>query len=197
MRPMTLYRERKAALRAELRARRDAFILDLPPGERERLERRAADRVMPILAGGTCVSGYIAIGSEFSCLPMLERAAAIGMRIALPYIAGRESPMRFLQWRPGESLECGHRGLWQPAIDSPEIFPDRILTPLLGFDSELWRIGQGAGFYDAAFAAMPAARRIGIGWSVQQANEIPRDSWDRPLHIMVTETIVIEGKDRG
>lgn len=194
---MTPHREGKAALRAELRARRDAFVLDMTPGARARLERMTADRAAPFLAGGSCVAGYIAVGSEFSCLPMLKDAAAMGMTIALPHVASRESAMRFLRWRPGDSLEAGHRGLLQPRTDSPELIPDRILTPLLGFDSALWRIGQGAGFYDATFAAMPSAVRIGVGWSVQQADHIPRDPWDRPLHVMVTETIVIEGKDRA
>jgi 5-formyltetrahydrofolate cyclo-ligase len=194
---MTSHLERKAALRAELRARRDGFVLDMTSLERARLERLAAERALRFLAGGSCVSGYIAIGSEFSCLPMLEAAAAIGMTIALPHVASRESPMRFQRWQPGESLETGHRGLLQPRRDSPELIPDRILTPLLGFDSALWRIGQGAGFYDAAFAAMPRAVRIGVGWSVQQDAEIPRDPWDRQLHVMVTETLVIEGKDRA
>jgi len=194
---MTSARQRKAALRAELRARRDGFVLDMSAQERDRLERRAADGVMPFLVGGTCVSGYIAIGSEFSCLPMLEAVAAIGVTVALPHVAGRDSPMRFLQWQPGDSLEPGPRSLLQPRSDSPALTPDRILTPLLGFDSALWRIGQGAGFYDQAFAFMPAAVRIGVGWSVQQADAIPRDPWDLPLHVMVTETIVIEGKDRA
>jgi 5-formyltetrahydrofolate cyclo-ligase len=194
---MTSHRERKAALRAELRARRDGFVLDMTSAERTRLERLAAERAAPFLAGGSCVSGYIAIGSEFSCLPMLEAAAAMGIAIALPHVANRESPMRFLRWQPGESLEPGHRGLLQPRSDSPKLIPDRILTPLLGFDSALWRIGQGAGFYDTAFAAMPSAVRIGVGWSVQQATEIPRDPWDRQLHVMVTEALVIEGKDRA
>jgi 5-formyltetrahydrofolate cyclo-ligase len=194
---MTSHRERKAALRAELRARRDGFVLDMTSTQRTQFEQLAAERAAPFLAGGSCVSGYIAIGSEFSCLAILEAAAAIGMTIALPHVASRESPMRFLHWHPGEALEAGHRGLLQPRIDSPQLIPDRIITPMLGFDSALWRIGQGAGFYDAAFAAMPSAVRIGVGWSVQQADDIPRDPWDRPLHVIVTETIVIEGKDRA
>jgi 5-formyltetrahydrofolate cyclo-ligase len=194
---MTSHRERKAALRAELRARRDGFVLDMTSTQRTQFEQLAAERAAPFLAGGSCVSGYIAIGSEFSCLAILEAAAAIGMTIALPHVASRESPMRFLHWHPGEVLEAGHRGLLQPRIDSPQLIPDRIITPMLGFDSALWRIGQGAGFYDAAFAAMPSAVRIGVGWSVQQADDIPRDPWDRPLHVIVTETIVIEGKDRA
>lgn len=194
---MTSRRERKAALRAELRAVRDAFVIDMPPGERERLERVAARTMARFLAGRACVSGYIAIGSEFCCLPMLEAAAAAGLAVALPHITTRESPMRFLRWRPGESLERGRRGLLQPAPDSEEIIPDILITPLLGFDSGLWRIGQGAGFYDAAFAAMPHALRVGVGWSVQQTDDIPRDAWDQRLHAIVTETIVIEGKDRA
>jgi 5-formyltetrahydrofolate cyclo-ligase len=193
---MTPAQEHKAALRAELRARRDGFLLDMAAGERERLEQDVARKAMTFLAGGLCVSGYIAIGSEFSCLPILSAAAAMGIATALPHVTTRESPMRFLRWQPGDPLEKGQRGLWQPPADFPEILPDRIITPLLGFDSRLWRIGQGAGYYDAAFASMPHAIRVGVGWSIQQVADIPRDDWDRQLHAMITETLVIEGKAR-
>jgi 5-formyltetrahydrofolate cyclo-ligase len=65
--------------------------------------------------------------------------------------------------------------------------PDIILTPLLGFDHLLHRLGQGAGHYDRAFAALPGARRIGVAWSVQHVDPLPTDPWDVPLHAVITE----------
>ena len=37
----------------------------------------------------------------------------------------------------------------------------------------------------------PEALRIGIAWSVQQVDELPRDPWDMPLDAIVTETELI------
>jgi 5-formyltetrahydrofolate cyclo-ligase len=54
------------------------------------------------------------------------------------------------------------------------------------------RLGQGAGFYDRAFARLPAARRIGLAWSAQEADALPADPWDVPLHAVATEKEWIE-----
>jgi len=184
----------KPAQRAELRARRDAFVLDLEPGERALLEARAAARLMPLMEGAGCIAFYQAIGSEMGCGAAIDLAANAGMAIALPHVAGRDRPMRFLRWRPGDPLERGWRGLIQPLAASAEIRPDMVVTPLLGFDSARRRLGQGAGFYDRAFATIGGGvKKIGWGWSVQQLGRIACDPWDVPLDAVVTETTLIGG----
>ncbi|MFZ8396223.1 5-formyltetrahydrofolate cyclo-ligase, partial [Staphylococcus aureus] len=69
----------------------------------------------------------------------------------------------------------------------PEVKPDIILTPMLAFDAKLDRLGQGAGYYDRAFATFPDAWRIGVAWSVQQVESLPTEAWDMPLHAVITE----------
>lgn len=184
----------KAALRAQLRAARDGFVLDLAPGERARLELCAADRLMPLLDGAQCVAFYHARGGELDCIAAIAATAARGIAIALPHVGGAGEPMRFLGWKPGEPLEAGWRGLVQPRADAPEAVPDIIVAPLLGFDSAGWRLGQGGGFYDRAFALSPEARKFGLAWSIQQLAAIPPDPWDVPLDAVVTECGVIERK---
>jgi 5-formyltetrahydrofolate cyclo-ligase len=181
----------KAALRAELRAARDMFLLDLPSGERGRLEREAAAHLLPLIEGARRVAFYVAHGSELDCAPAIDAAAIRGIDVALPFVSGSDQSMLFLRWKPGEALEPGWRRLLQPRPDSPEIVPDIIVAPLLGFDSAGWRIGQGAGFYDRAFAMHPKVKKIGLGWSVQQRPAIAHDSWDVPLDLVVTEAGVI------
>lgn len=182
----------KPALRAELRARRDGFVLDLPPGGRGRLEAAAAAHLMRLAAGARCIAFYMAAGSEMGCGAAMEAASARGIALALPHVESRATPMRFLRWTPGDPLEPGWRGLVQPAADAAEIEPDVIVAPLLGFDSRLNRIGQGAGFYDRAFAERAGTKKIGWGWSVQQCPAIGCDPWDVPLDAVVTEAGVID-----
>ncbi len=193
MAPMTA-NPAKAALRAELRAARDAFVRDLGPGERARLEARAAASLSPFLAGAGCVAFYQAVGAEPGCDPAIAAAAAAGITIALPHVEARDGAMRFLRWAPGDPLVRGWRGLLQPPGDAPEMRPDVVVVPLLGFDSALVRIGQGAGFYDRALAVLSNVRKIGFGWSVQQRPAIACDPWDVPLDAVVTEAFVIEGR---
>jgi len=179
----------KSELRHTLRAARARFVAD--EAVRSQLliaTLMLAEHAAPQLAGARIVSGYISDGEEVDPLPLLFRALDRGCMVALPRITRRDAPMLFHRWFPGDDLVPGPLGLMQPRADAEIVDPDLILTPLLGFDAALNRLGQGAGFYDRAFALRPAARRIGLGWSVQQVERVPTDDWDVPLHGVATET---------
>jgi 5-formyltetrahydrofolate cyclo-ligase len=170
----------KLALRARLRAERDLFAAET--GGAIFVPESFADRLRP----GLVVATYAAIASEAD--PALLSAAALeaGCRIALPHVTDRSSPMRFLAWQPGDVLADGPFGLRQPG-ETEELAPDIILAPLVAFDARLNRLGQGAAFYDRAFARYGDAWRVGVAWSVQQVPVVPVDIWDVPLHAVITE----------
>jgi 5-formyltetrahydrofolate cyclo-ligase len=177
----------KQRARDEAKAQRAAFVAAMTPAERCVAAVLLAERVESQLGDAATVAIYLPIGAEIDTLPLIDRLARRGLKLALPHVAGRKSAMRFLAWTPGDPLPAGPMGLRQPAADAPELVPDLILTPLLAFDARLHRLGYGAGFYDRAFAALPSARRVGLAWSVQQVAEIADESWDVRLHAVATE----------
>jgi 5-formyltetrahydrofolate cyclo-ligase len=170
----------KLTLRARLRADRDRFAAQSSTAI------VAPEGFVRRLTPGTTVATYSPIGSEADPAQLAAAAADRGCRLALPHVTDRASPIRFLLWQPGEPLVPGPFGLSQPASHT-EVAPDIILTPLVGFDARLNRLGQGASHYDRAFARYPDAWRVGIAWAVQQVPVIPTDIWDVPLHAVVTE----------
>ncbi|MBY8823133.1 5-formyltetrahydrofolate cyclo-ligase [Sphingomonas colocasiae] len=176
----------KKAIRAELRHRRDAHVTALDDANRLRAAEAVAVRLEAEMRKARCVAGYVALGGEFPIHAALARAASLGVSTALPVVTARNAAMRFAPWHPGAPLKAGWAGLAQPDSDMTAM-PDLILTPLVGFDRELRRIGQGAGFYDRYFTDSPGARRIGIAWACQEMDAIPADPWDVPLHAIVTE----------
>ena len=141
------------------------------------------DRLSP----GLTVASYVPMGSEADPSPFARAAVDAGCVIALPHVTRRSEPMRFLAWDSEDDLIPGVFGLHQPHHESPALAPDIILTPLVAFDGKLNRLGQGAGYYDGAFARFPRAWRIGIAWSVQHVDALPVEAWDMPLHAVVTE----------
>lgn len=183
----------KGEIRRTLRALRRGFVEEVErKRDRERLEREVASHVLAHLGNAKHVAAYLTDGQEVDPLPILQALAERGVTTALPHLSDRQAPMRFLRWSPGGPLVMGPFNLWQPPSDTPEVEPELILAPLLGFDRAMSRLGQGAGFYDRAFARHPRARRIGIAWSVQELPEIPVDPWDMPLHAVATELEWIE-----
>ncbi|WP_394662530.1 5-formyltetrahydrofolate cyclo-ligase [uncultured Sphingomonas sp.] len=169
----------KRALRARMRAIRDAHGPGLLP-----VARPFLDRLLP----GQIVAAYRPLGAEADPALWVEAAIHAGATIALPHVVDRASPIRFLHWSDGQDLSIGAFGLHQPDAQAPECTPDIILTPLVGFDRRGNRLGQGAGHYDRAFAAHRDAKRVGIAWGVQEVAELKPDDWDVPLHAIATES---------
>lgn len=179
--------EDKDELRRELRQRRRDFVVS-----NDVCQLRVHAIVMARLAieaagRASSIACYLANPFEVDAMPIMQLACARGIETALPHIVARDEPMRFLRWRPEDRLVTGPFGIPQPRQDAPEIEPDAIIAPLLGFDRKGNRLGQGGGFYDRAFMRHSAAARIGLAWSVQEAEALPVDSWDEPLHAIVTE----------
>ena len=179
----------KAALRRSMRGARDAFVANATP------IIAPPKPFLDLLAPGMVVASYQPIGSEADPTALTQAAMNRGCAIALPHVVDREGAIRFLAWHPDHALAAGPFGLRQPQEDRAEVRPDIILTPLIGFDHVLNRLGQGAGHYDRAFAAMPGAARIGVAWSVQHMGPLPADPWDVPLHAVITEQGWIERKN--
>lgn len=175
----------KPALRARLRAGRDRFAAESSSAI------VAPEAFVARLRPGMVVATYHPVGSEADPAQLAAAAAERGCRLALPHVVDRAAPIRFLAWRPESPLVGGPFNLRQPDADSPEVVPDVILTPLLGFDRRLNRLGQGAGHYDRAFARYEAAWRVGVAWSVQEVPAIPADIWDVPLNAVITEEAML------
>ncbi|MGK6323488.1 5-formyltetrahydrofolate cyclo-ligase [Sphingomonas sp. DT-51] len=180
----------KRALRAAARSARDSFVAAGAPA------LPCPQEFVALLAPGLVVASYAPIGSEADPAALEDAARAAGCRLALPHVVDRATPIRFVDWNAGHALATGPFGLRQPDGAHAEVVPNLVLTPLVAFDAALNRIGQGAGHYDRAFAAYPAARRIGIAWSVQQLDSITPDPWDAPLDAIVTERGWIAGPSR-
>ncbi|HRL34989.1 MAG TPA: 5-formyltetrahydrofolate cyclo-ligase, partial [Neisseria sp.] len=66
-----------------------------------------------------------------------------------------------------------------------------LLLPLVGIDSEGYRLGQGGGYYDASLAATRhrlQPHKIGVGFACQRHNgRLPREAHDMRLDGFVCE----------
>lgn len=173
-----------------MRAARDAFVA----GARATIEPPAAfiDKLTP----GLIVASYQPLGGEADPARLIEAATARGCALALPHVTGRKDTLRFLRWRPDDTLHPGPFGLSQPHPENGAVIPDIVLVPLVAFDPALNRLGQGAGHYDRALAGLPAALRVGVAWAIQQIETLPLDPWDMPLHAVITENGWIDGAQK-
>ncbi|WP_198024085.1 5-formyltetrahydrofolate cyclo-ligase [Sphingorhabdus lutea] len=193
--------EQKKLLRHKLREKRNKFVSALPPSilniaftnvPRPLLQicQDKMDRKSPIAAF------YAPMGSEADPLKLAQFLSQQDIQIALPRIFNKEAGlMNFHLLNPNDlfsNLEIGPFGAAEPHKDAPICSPDIIFTPLIGFNRLGARLGQGGGFYDRAFAALPQCVKIGIGWSIQEESKIPIDIHDISLDYILTEREYIE-----
>ena len=171
----------KAALRAEARALRKR-LAGLDPEAAGRAAEHAA-----ALPAGDPVAVYRAIGSELDMDALSVALAGQGRILCLPVVTEIDAPMIFRRWTPGEPLELDQAGVPAPLPLAETVIPDLILTPLLAFDLEGGRLGQGGGYYDRTFAALPDAIRVGFAYAGQRVDQVPIEAHDIRLHGVLTE----------
>lgn len=183
----------RAALRKDIRARRMAFFKSLPESVRGLAFRVLPSPVLASFPPGARVAIYLSMGSEAPTGALIDFLHERGFRLCLPRLgASVADEMEFCAWAPGEALVPGQLNIPQPGPEAQVVTPDIVLTPMVGFDRRLNRIGNGAGYYDRFFARNPDQPRIGLAWSAQMVDELPVEPWDVPLHMVITEQRIIE-----
>ncbi len=185
----------KSQLRKEMRALREETVASLPEAVRALVFSRPPAPVLSRIESDAVIGLYHASAAEAPTARYAQYFLEGGHRIALPRFAQRDAAMHFAAHTDpleASDLERGPWGPLQPASDAEELTPDIVFVPLLGFDQDGGRLGQGGGHYDRWIAAHPAALRIGLAWDVQKLNHVPMEPHDMPLNMVVTPTRVYE-----
>jgi 5-formyltetrahydrofolate cyclo-ligase len=184
----------KADLRRAAGKRRDAHA-----GDATAIPDRflAAVSIPPDAA----VSGYWPMRGELDPRPLMTALSARGHGLCLPVVVGKDRPLLFRAWRPGDTLVPGGFGTQVPDSGHEEIVPRLLLVPLLAFDRAGYRLGYGGGFYDRTLADLRAGAALraagpviaaGLAFSVQEMASVPHDANDARLDWIVTETEAIK-----
>jgi len=182
----------KKTIRRDAVARRDG----LPAAERAEAAEAIAARPFPIvIKPGTVVSGFSALKTEISPVPLMRALANQGAQLALPVVAGKGKPLIMRAWSFGEPLDSGVWGIREPKPEAPEVAPDILIVPLLAFDRTGNRIGYGAGYYDMTIGKLRAMKptvAIGIAFAAQQIDAVPVTPRDARLDLVLTEREIID-----
>ncbi|MCX7367071.1 MAG: 5-formyltetrahydrofolate cyclo-ligase, partial [Alphaproteobacteria bacterium] len=175
------------------RERLIALRLAIPAEERRRCSESIAeglDRVLGHLAGRT-VSVYWPFRGEPDLRPWMERLSERGATCALPVVIAPRTPLAFRAWRRGEPLKPGVWNIPAPA-EGPDIEPDIVLAPVVGFDRACYRLGHGGGFFDRTLAILsPRPRIVGVGYARLSIPTIFPQAHDIPMDLIVTEEGIV------
>lgn len=180
--------ERKAALRAQLRGRRDATAVADRAAWAERIAAHGTAALV-VQVAGRVVSLYWPMRSEADPRPLAQALAAAGAELALPAFVGAR--MEFRRWRATDELRPAGFQTFEPLASAPVLVPTTVLAPLLGFDARGGRLGWGKGYYDTYLGQLDAAGArpfvVGVAFGCQEVDAVPLESHDRRLDAVVTE----------
>lgn len=172
----------RRAERARLLATRKLSISDRITATKS-LIRALGDIVQFI--PGTSLAVYWPIRGEPDLRPWMTDADAVGVRVLLPVVVTKDAPLEFHRWSPGCSMS---RGLWNIPVpaDGAAATPDIVISPLVGVDTHLFRLGNGGGYYDRTLASLePMPKVIGVGLAGCQIKTIYPMPWDIPMDAIV------------
>lgn len=178
------------------KAERERLIagrLAIPAEERRRHTGRIAAALDDALGdlAGRIVSAYWPFRGEPDLRPWMGEVTARGGVCALPVVIERHAPLAFRAWRQGDRM---HPGVWNIPVpsDGPDVTPDIIIAPLVGFDDACYRLGYGGGFFDRTLAALaPRPRIVGVGYAEAAIRTIYPQPHDVPMDVIATEKGVI------
>ncbi len=153
--------------------------------------------MLPELDEVRTVAGYIPIKNELDCLIILKALHAAFFPVALPTIVAKDKSLDFHAWGMDTELTDGPFGTKQST--GSKVTPEIILVPLVAFDLKGGRIGYGGGFYDRTIKRLKENNNclmtIGVAYEAQQADDIPMETHDQRLDMVITEKQVYRFSD--
>lgn len=140
---------------------------------------------------GKVAALYVGLGSEIDPRPLGDWLVEQGWTLALPRVEDDQGAMVFRRWTPGQPLTHDEIGLKAPDPSSPVVEPDLVVAPLLAFDRDGRRLGQGGGYYDRALKALRARGEVfvlGLAYAGQETHGLPVEDHDQRLDAILTES---------
>lgn len=125
---------------------------------------------------------YLSFGSEADTRGIVNGLLHRDKRVLVPKIV--EGEMIAVPY--SAPFRRGKYGIEEP-VNGEEEMPEVSLTPLLAFDKAFTRLGYGGGYYDKYFAKRQTVLRIGLAFSFQEADRLPKEETDIPLDGVITE----------
>lgn len=190
---------RRDLLRRQAQARRRAQT------DRAALSRQVGlkARSRPEFLAARTVLLYLAARAELTLDDWIPVCWSAGQRVAVPYCLDGRLELFWL--RDFDELSSGAYQIREPR---PEwrCMPDRrvsprevdlVVAPCVAFDASGTRLGYGAGYYDKLLALVPDHVPLwAVAFECQRVDEIPRESHDVPLNLIITEVAEYPGSPR-
>ena len=140
---------------------------------------------------------YINNSCEVISLDIINRCFDIYKIVVLPAPNTSQYEMKLMKIdNIDKDLKPGAEGILKPDADCCKIVPiesiDIAIIPGIAFDEKGGRIGSGDGYYDRLIPKLPiTTRKVALSFESQIIQQVPVESHDRHVDIIITEKRII------
>jgi len=175
------------------------------------LRKEKSNRICALLAAHPIVIDadhlfvYVDFRSEVETMDLIRDLIAAGKTISVPVTLLEQSRLQAIQLtNPDTQLMPGCYGIPEPTPDQiakatvdPQTI-DTVLIPGSVFDTGGGRLGYGGGYYDRFLTeSAPRAARVGVAFELQLVDQVPMESHDQYMDVLVTEQQIYDcGRNR-
>lgn len=190
-----------AGQKRELRKRMLAARRALSKEERASYSAEITEKLLSHAAvtRARTIFAYAAMPDEVQTESLLSGLLAMGKRVAIPWITGK-------QWMEAalvpsmDLLEVGAYGILTVREERREILSpqelDCVIVPGVAFSVDGARLGMGGGYYDTFLPKAERAVRIAAAFQCQITEDIPRLPHDCGVDWIVTEQGVFKANKK-
>ena len=140
---------------------------------------------------------YVNAENEVATENIIKRAYEFNKIVVLPAFDPAKSTMKLMKVdNPQKDLITGPRGILEPDPTRCKRVPldciDIAIVPGVAMDEKGGRIGSGDGYYDRIIPDLPlTTRKVGLVFEGQLTPQVPMESHDKHVDIIITEKRVI------
>ena len=181
-----------AGQKRELRKRMLAARRALSKEERASYSAEITEKLLSHAAvtRAQTIFAYAAMSDEVQTESLLSGLLAMGKRVAIPWITGKQG-MEAALVPSMDLLEVGAYGILTVREEQREILSpqeiDCVIVPGVAFSVDGARLGMGGGYYDTFLPKAERAVRIAAAFQCQITEDIPRLPHDCGVDWIVTE----------
>ena len=143
-----------------------------------------------------CIMFYISYKGEVDTHDMIQDSLKLGKRVVVPITdktVGVLLVSEIFDFK--NELEPKTYGILEPKKQFYRLVAnsaiDLIIIPGVAFDQDCHRLGHGRGYYDRFLKGLnKKIPRIGLAFDSQIQPVLPRESWDEPVNLVVTENSI-------
>jgi 5-formyltetrahydrofolate cyclo-ligase len=187
-----------AAEKEVLRRRYLELRDELTPQTVERKSREIVETVLglPEYVGAQVVASYIAKNNEVQTQVLIKKALGAGKKVLVPVTQRKSRELLFSEIPSLYAVSTSTFGILEPKPADRKLrhitTADVVIVPGIVWDAAGHRLGWGRGYFDGALAKVRKdALSVGLAFDLQLVEKVPREQFDLPVKMIVTESGVI------